>query len=199
VGNNTVNLEWEDGDPSGGLESTYYRLTATPINPPAGVLAEEIVCPVKASQDAPDFECAGTYLWMRLVNGVTYSFTVAAKNKFGWGPTSDYPAFATPEGPPPPPLVSAATITSPTSITLTWDPSSTSGGVEVGAVTYTVTLDDQPVCRDITVTTCTLTGLVEGQDYTVKVMAINEVFGGDQFSTSEIIVNTNPIQVVTPS
>ncbi len=198
VGNTTVNLEWEDGDPSGGLESTHYRLTATPVDPPAGVLTEEIVCPVKATNDAPDFECAATYLWMRLVNGVTYSFTVAAKNKFGWGPTSNYPATATPEGPPPPPLVSAATITSPTSITLAWDPSVTAGGPDVGAVTYTVTLNDEPVCRDIAVTTCVLTGLTEGDDYTVKVMAINEVFGGDQFSTSEIIVNTNPIQVGTP-
>jgi hypothetical protein len=65
-------------------------------------------------------------------------------------------------------------------------------------VTYTVTLNDEPVCRDIAVTTCVLTGLTEGDDYTVKVMAINEVFGGDQFSTSEIVVNTNPIQVGTP-
>ena len=199
VGSTTVNLEWEDGDPSGGLEATHYRLTATPLDAPAGVLAEELVCPVKATQDAPDFECAGTYLWMRLVNGVTYSFTVAAKNKFGWGPTSDYPAYATPEGPPPPPLVSAVTIDSPTSLTVAWDAPVTDGGLDVGAVTYTVTLDGQPVCRDISVRTCAITGLIEGTDYTVQVMAVNEVFGGDAFSTSEVIVNTNPIQVVTPS
>jgi hypothetical protein len=30
-------------------------------------------------------------------------------------------------------------------------------------------------------------------------MAINEVFGGDEFSTSQIIVNTLPIQGGTPS
>ena len=46
---------------------------------------------------------------------------------------------------------------------------------------------------------CAITGLIEGTDYTVQVMAVNEVFGGDAFSTSEVIVNTNPIQVVTPS
>lgn len=199
TGNTTVNLAWEDADPNGGIEPTHYRLTATPINPPAGVLAEEIVCPVKATQEAPDFECAGTYLWMRLVNGVTYSFTVAAKNKFGWGPTSDYPAFATPEGPPPPPLVDSATITSPTTITLAWLPSVTAGGPDVGAVTYTVTVDGIPVCRDIAETTCNLTGLVPRQDYVVEVMAVNEVFGGDAFSTSQIIVNTVPIQDGTPS
>jgi len=199
VGNTTVNLEWEDADPNGGVEPTHYRLIATPVDAPAGVFTEEIVCPVKASQDAPDFECAATYLWMRLVNGVTYSFTVAAKNKFGWGPTSDYPAFATPEGPPPPALVSAATIVSPTSIVLTWDPSVTAGGPDVGAVTYTVTLEGSPVCRDIAETTCTLVGLTPNEDYAVKIMAINEVFGGDEFSTSTIIVNTNPIQGGTPS
>jgi hypothetical protein len=30
------------------------------------------------------------------------------------------------------------------------------------------------------------------------VMAINEVFGGDDFSSSTLIVNTNPIQAGTP-
>jgi hypothetical protein len=198
TGNTTVNLAWEDADPNGGVEPTHYRLIATPVNAPAGVFAEDITCPVKATQDVPDFECAGEYLWMRLVNGATYSFTVAAKNKFGWGPTSNYPAFATPEGPPPPPLIDKATITSGSSITLEWLPSVTAGGPDVGAVTYTVTLDGTPVCRDISTTSCALTGLTFGDDYAVKVMAINEVFGGDDFSSSTLIVNTNPIQVGTP-
>jgi titin len=197
-GNTTVNLTWEDADPNGGVEPTHYRLIATPVNAPAGVFVEDITCPVKATQDVPDFECAGEYLWMRLVNGATYSFTVAAKNKFGWGPTSNYPAFATPEGPPPPPVIDKATITSGSSITLEWLPSVTAGGPDVGAVTYTVTLDGTPVCRDISTTSCALTGLTFGDDYAVKVMAINEVFGGDDFSSSTLIVNTNPIQVGTP-
>jgi len=199
VGNTTVNLAWEDADPNGGIEPTHYRLTATPQDISAGVLVEEIVCPVKATQEAPDFECPGEYLWMRLVNGATYSFTVAAKNKFGWGPTSNYPAFATPEGPPPPPLVDSVAITSPTSLVVTWLPSVTAGGPDVGNVVYTVTLDGSPVCRDIATTSCTIVGLTPSQDYEVKVMAVNEVFGGDEFSTSQIIVNTNPIQGGTPS
>lgn len=199
IGNTTVNLAWEDADPNGGVEPTHYRLIATPVGAPAGVLVEDITCPVKATQEAPDFECAGEYLWMRLVNGVTYSFTVAAKNKFGWGPTSNYPAFATPEGPPPPPLIDSVTIASQTSVVVAWSPSVTAGGPDVGAVTYTVTHEGTPVCRDIATTTCTITGLEYGEDHEIKVMAINEVFGGDEFSTSQIIVNTNPIQRGTPS
>jgi len=195
VGNTTVQLGWEDAAPSGGLEATHYRLTATPVAPvPTGVLAEEIVCPVKATQAAPDFECPASYLWMNLVNGVTYSFTVAAKNKFGWGPTSTYPASATPEGTPPPPAANA-TVNSPTQVTVTWDAPVTTGGPDVGDVTYTVTLDDTPICRDIAVTTCVITGLTPGRDYTVKVMAINAVFGGDDFSTSVLTVNTQPLLV----
>lgn len=194
IGNTTVDLAWEDADPNGGLEPLYYRLTATPVGGPAGVYVEEVVCPVKAKQDAPDFECPGTYLWMNLVNGVNYSFTVAAKNVFGWGATSDYPAYAAPEGPPPPPLISTVSVTSPTSLTVEWLASVTAGGPDVGAVTYTVTLDDVPVCRDISTTTCSFTGLTPQQDYEVKVKAINEVFGGDDFSTSSIIVNTMAIQ-----
>ena len=189
-----MDLAWEDADPNGGLEPLYYRLTATPVGGPAGVYVEEVVCPVKAKQDAPDFECPGTYLWMNLVNGVNYSFTVAAKNVFGWGATSDYPAYAAPEGPPPPPLISTVSVTSPTSLTVEWLASVTAGGPDVGAVTYTVTLDDVPVCRDISTTTCSFTGLTPQQDYEVKVKAINEVFGGDDFSTSSIIVNTMAIQ-----
>jgi len=199
VGNTTVNLAWEDADPNGGIEPTHYRLTATPQGVTTGVLTEEVVCPVKATQQAPDFECAGEYLWMRLVNGATYSFTVAAKNKFGWGPTSDYPAVATPEGPPPPPLIDDVAITSPTSVVVTWLPSVTAGGPDVGNVVYTVTLDGSPVCRDIATTSCTITGLTTSQDYEVKVMAVNEVFGGDEFSTSQIIINTAPVQDGTPS
>lgn len=199
TGNTTVNLAWEDADPNGGVEPTHYRLIATPVGAPAGVLVEDITCPVKATQEAPDFECAGEYLWMRLVNGVTYSFTVAAKNKFGWGPTSNYPAFATPEGPPPPPLIDSVTIASQTSVVVAWSPSVTAGGPDVGAVTYTVTHEGTPVCRDIATTTCTITGLEYGEDHEIQVMAINEVFGGDEFSTSQIIVNTNPIQRGTPS
>lgn len=198
VGNTTVNLAWEDGSPNGGIEPSDYRLTATPVNPPPGVLPEQIECPVKASQALPDLECAGEYLWMRLINGVTYSFTVATKNKFGWGPTSNYPAFATPEGPPPPPLITAAAILSPTNVVVTWDASATSGGPNVGAITYTVTLDGAPVCRGVTVTTCAITGLVPYQNYDVRVTAINVVFGGDDFSSTSLIVNTNPIQAGTP-
>lgn len=78
-----------------------------------------------------------------------------------------------------PPLVDSATVLSPTSIEVIWLPSVTAGGPDVGAVTYTVTLNGDPVCRNITATTCTLVNLIPSQDYDLAVMAINEVFGGD--------------------
>lgn len=203
VGNTTVSLTWEAPDPDGGVPPSDYLVTATPQAPvPAGVLTEETLCPVSATTAAPDFECDGAYLWMHLVNGVTYSFTVAAKNKFGWSPTSTYPAIATPEGTPPPPLITAATVTSPTSITLTWNPSVTSGGPGVGAVTYSVAFSGAtprpvPGCLLISVTSCVITNLVYGADYEVTVKALNTVFGGDQFSSSTLTINTNPVQVPT--
>jgi hypothetical protein len=61
-----------------------------------------------------------------------------------------------------------------------------------------VTLDGAPVCRDTTATTCAISGLVPYRNYDVRVMAINAVFGGDDFSSTSLIVNTNPIQVGTP-
>ena len=203
VGNTTVSLIWEAPDPDGGVAPSDYRVIATPQAPvPAGVLTEEILCPVAATTEAPNFECAEAYLWMHLVNGVTYSFTVAAKNKFGWGATSTYPAIATPEGSPPPPSITTAMVTSPTSISLSWSPSVTSGGPDVGPVSYTVTFEGAttrpvPGCVLISATTCFITNLVFGADYEVTVKAFNTVFGGDEFSSSTLTINTNPIQVPT--
>ncbi len=203
VGNTTVSLTWEAPDPDGGVAPSDYLITATPQSPvPAGVLTETILCPVVAKTEAPDFECDSAYLWMNLVNGVTYSFAVAAKNKFGWSSMSTYPAIATPEGTPPPPLISLATVTSPTSITLSWNPSATAGGPDVGAVVYTVAFRGAasrpvPGCLLISVTSCLITNLVYGADYEVTVTAFNTVFGGDQFSSSTLTINTNPIQVST--
>ena len=201
VGNTTVRLTWEAPDPDGGVAPSDYLVTATPQAPvPAGVLTEETLCPVAATTEAPNFECDGAYLWMHLVNGVTYSFTVTAKNKFGWSPSSTYPAIATPEGTPPPPLITTSLVTSPTSISLSWSPSVTAGGPDVGPVLYTVTFDGSttrpvPGCLLISVTRCVITNLVFGADYDVTVKAFNTVFGGDDFSSSALTINTNPIQV----
>jgi hypothetical protein len=93
VGFGAVKVGWEEPDPNGGADPSEYRITATPISGGAPVI---VVC----RTSIPYEECTTDEIITGLVNGVTYSFTVAAKNAFGYGPESTHPARATPMGPP---------------------------------------------------------------------------------------------------
>lgn len=93
VGSGAVNVGWEEPDPNGGANPSEYRITATPVGGGASIVH---VCRTAI----PYEECTTDEIVAGLVNGVTYSFTVAAKNAFGYGPESTHPATATPMGPP---------------------------------------------------------------------------------------------------
>lgn len=95
VGSGAVNVGWEEPDPNGGATPSEYRITATPIGGGTPIVH---VCRTAI----PYEECTTDEIVSGLVNGVTYSFTVAAKNAFGYGPDSNHPAQATPMGPPQP-------------------------------------------------------------------------------------------------
>lgn len=95
VGSGAVNVGWEEPDPDGGATPSEYRITATPIGGGTPVVH---ICRTAI----PYEECTTDEIIGGLVNGVTYSFTVAAKNAFGYGPDSNHPAQATPMGPPQP-------------------------------------------------------------------------------------------------
>lgn len=92
VGAGAVKVGWEEPDPNGGSEPSEYRITATPLGG-----GEKVVHTCRTA--IPYEECVTDEIVSGLVNGVTYSFTVAAKNSFGYGPDSTHPAIATPKGP----------------------------------------------------------------------------------------------------
>jgi hypothetical protein len=93
VGSGAVKVGWEEPDPNGGADPSEYRITATPNSGGSRVI---VICRTAI----PYEECTTDEIVTGLVNGVTYSFTVAAKNVFGYGPESTDPASATPIGPP---------------------------------------------------------------------------------------------------
>lgn len=93
VGSGAVKVGWEEPDPDGGAAPSEYRITATPIGGGAPIFH---IC----RTEIPYEECTTDEIVSGLTNGVTYSFTVAAKNAFGYGPDSTHPAQATPMGPP---------------------------------------------------------------------------------------------------
>lgn len=91
VGDGAAKVRWEEPDPNGGMDPSEYRITATPTLP--GESPVVATCTTKN----PVEECDTEFVLMGLKNGVTYSISVAAKNKYGYGPDSTFPAFATPE------------------------------------------------------------------------------------------------------
>lgn len=93
VGAGAVKVGWEEPDPNGGAAPSEYRITATPVNGGQKVI---VVC----RTSIPYEECTTDEIVTGLTDGVTYSFTVAARNTFGYGPESTHPAVATPMGPP---------------------------------------------------------------------------------------------------
>ena len=93
VGAGAVKVGWEEPDPNGGADPSEYRITATPVNGGQKVI---VVCRTAI----PYEECTTDEIVTGLTDGVTYSFTVAAKNTFGYGPESTHPAIATSMGPP---------------------------------------------------------------------------------------------------
>lgn len=92
VGAGAVKVGWEEPDPNGGADPSEYRITARPSDGGTPVIA---VC----RTSIPYEECSTDEIVTGLRNGVTYSFSVAAKNTFGYGPDSTDPATATPKGP----------------------------------------------------------------------------------------------------
>ncbi len=95
VGSGAVKVGWEEPDPNGGSDPSEYRITATPVSGGARVI---VVC----RTSIPYEECSSDQIVTGLTNGITYSFSVAARNTFGYGPESTHPATATPMGPPQP-------------------------------------------------------------------------------------------------
>jgi hypothetical protein len=167
-------------------------ITEFVVTPYADSTAETaVVIPVGASGSATDptpgavdsFEVTG------LVNGTTYTFTVAAVNGAGAGPASAASNVVTPAtvpGAPSSPTASAGNA----GATLTWTaPSGNGGSAITGYVVtpYIGTTAQATRTFDSTATTETETGLTNGTAYTFKVAAINAVGTGASSAASNSV------------
>jgi hypothetical protein len=111
-----------------------------------------------------------------LTNGTSYTFSVFATNSDGNSAASTPSNAVVPLSAPGAPTGLSATVTSPTSATLTWSAPTTTGGAPI--VDYTATaflggVTATQTCSTTTATTCTITGLTTGDAYTFSVTSRN--------------------------
>jgi titin len=118
----------------------------------------------------------------RLTNGTTYSVVVRARNSLGNGDVS-LPATGTPRTVPSSPSISALTVGS-RSLTVTVRPPSSTGGVPLTGYQYSLDSGRTwvPVAVDGS-NRFTISGLVAGRTYSVRVRAVN-VAGPSSSSSS---------------
>jgi Fibronectin type III domain/Neocarzinostatin family len=129
-----------------------------------------------------------------LVNGVAYTFTVAAINAFGTGPESpsSNPVTPAPTAPDPPTILRNATAANQ-SATISWLAPASDGGSPIIGYVVTAYVGYAPVTWRLfnsTLTTQTVTGLTNGTQYRFRVRAYNAIGFSDYSKV------TNP---VTPS
>ena len=112
-----------------------------------------------------------------LVNGTRYAFRVAAVNRMGQGPWSPADA-ATPVGPPGP-VQEPESVGSLKAIDLTWQPPANDGGRPLRGYRVDYKLSTSPdwirVARvAATETALTISDVVPGESYDIRIVAINE-------------------------
>ena len=101
-----------------------------------------------------------------LLNGQTYSISISGTNSYGTFRRST--SVATPVGPPAP-VTGLAVVPQSRSFVVSW----ARGEGDGGGVTYTATTAPGGLACTTTTTTCTITGLMNGTEYSVSVVGAN--------------------------
>ena len=176
AGNGQVAVGWTA--PAGAQPSpiTGYRVTASPGGQ---------TCFTSASPPAvPATTCNVT----GLTNGQPYTFTVVTISAIGVSVPSAPSTPVTPVGGPNPPTGVTA-VAGDRSATVSWTPPASPTGGPVTSYRATSSPDGRACTVNAPATTCTVTGLTNGQAYTFTVVAISSV------GTS---VSSAPSSPVTP-
>jgi hypothetical protein len=106
-----------------------------------------------------------------LTEGTSYTFTVKATNAVGIGAASSSSAAIIAASVPGYPTGIGATVTSPTTVAVTWIAPYSNGGAPI--TKYTVTASPSGMTCTTGTTSCTVTGLTSGDAYTFTVTATN--------------------------
>ena len=160
AGNASATVGWTAPATSPGFPIVGYQVTSNP---------DGRTCTTSA---VPPATPASTCVVSGLRNGQPYTFTVVAISNAGVGTPSAPSAAVTPVGGPNPPTGVTA-VAGDRSATVSWTPPTGTAGGTVTSYRATSSPDGRACTVNAPATTCTVTGLTNGQAYTFTVVAIS--------------------------
>jgi len=175
-------VTWSAPANNGGYSALTYQVTVSPLVTSPNGLASLANCAAIATT---------TCTFTGLTNGISYTFTIAASNVVGAGPSATTTAL--PATVPSAPL-NVTGMGANASAILHWtEPASTGGSPITG---YTVTSSPLGLTCTSTTTTCTVVGLTNEQNYTFSVTTTNAAGTGPASVASlPVNVSATPITV----
>jgi large repetitive protein len=141
------------------------------------------------STGATNVTTATSLQWSNLPNGQPQSFTVRARNRGGWSPSSGPSAPVTPCGVPDP-VPSVQAVRGDQSATVSWTAPNPQGCAITG---YTIT-NNQGASMSVggNATSATFAGLTNGTQYSFTVTATNEVGNSQASAPSNAVIPAGP-------
>jgi subtilisin family serine protease len=178
VANKSSVVTWEEVPAANGSAITAYTATATPggrsCSVPSGT-----TCTITG-----------------LVNNTAYSFAVTATNGIGAGAASTA-ISGTPTGPPSP-VTSLVAATQKNALDVSWVQADGDGA----GITYTATASPGGgtcTSTETAMTSCTITGLINGTQYTVSVVGTNTFGTGTEATATGLADGTPEVPVTSMS
>ena len=160
AGNASATLTWSASAGTAAFPILGYRVTASPGG---------LTCVTNATAGTP---APTTCNVTGLTNGQSYTFTVVAISNAGVSPSSTASNAVTPVGGPNPPTGVTA-VAGDRSATVSWTPPASAAGGPVTGYRATSSPDGRSCTVSAPATSCTVTGLTNGQAYTFTVVAIS--------------------------
>ena len=192
--NTEIDLTWNEPTSDGGSALTTYKLSWEPPN-------SNNVSEVNPGSGLP--ASAANYTITGLANGVEYTITLLAENVIGEGTSTQ--VLATPVGPPTTPQNVVAKPRN-TEIDLTWNEPTSDGGSALTTYKLSWEPPNSDTASEVnpgsglpaSVTNYTITGLMNGVEYTITLLAENAIGEGPstELSATPATVPSTPSNVV---